>query len=228
MKKTLRMIIVLVLGLLILSGCDENNLDEEKISKEKCKTEIEYMDGIITEVYNQIALTEDSSKIDWNSIYQKTDLINSSWSDIIIDMAKTNVNKDDISGYSNNLNKFIIEVGNKNIIMSLYELTNLYNHIPKFLKHFEDNEFDVLRKQFKGRAMLSCAYVKDGKWQEATDEANNLSNSYNDLMNNTEYVKQYSYDLNRIYVLTEELKNSLVYNNSGLFLVKYKSYIEEI
>lgn len=210
---------------MVLTGCNETN--DEGLSKEKCITEVEYIENAILEIYDEIALKTEETQINWENINKKIDLLNSAWDDTIIDMSKTNINTQDISNFSDNLNKFIIEVGNKNSIISLYELTNLYNYIPNFLNQLGEDNFEIIRKKFKSTVLVTCSYVKDEKWLEATNTISELSNSYNSLINNTEYVQKYSYNLNRLYVLTEELKNSLAYNNENLFLTKYKAYIEE-
>lgn len=225
MKKRLSFLFLLIMCLIVLTGCSETQ--DEGLSNEKCITEVEYIENAILEIYDEIALKTDVTQIDWENINKKIDLLNSAWDDTIIDMTKTNINTQDISNFSDNLNKFIIEVGNRNQVMSIYELANLYNYIPRFSSQLGEDDFETTRKEFKSSVLVACSYVKDGRWVEATDTINELSTSYNNLMNNTEYVQKYSYNLNRLYVLTEELKNSLTYNNENLFLAKYKAYIEE-
>ena len=48
------------------------------------------------------------------------------------------------------------------------------------------------------------------------------------MSDNLEYMKEYSYSLNKIYILVEEFKNAVDLEQADLAKIKYINFIEKI
>ena len=56
----------------------------------------------------------------------------------------------------------------------------------------------------------------------------NWIQNYKNLMNDNDYAKENSYNLNKIYILLQEYKNSLITQNYDLISIKYINTIENL
>ena len=114
------------------SNSTEQNNKQENESQDLINT---------TEMITDTILTKNRNDIDWNIIKPEIELLNESWSIIILDLYSLNTNGDLILDFSSKLNTAIITIENEDKQASLYALANLYSILPKFLKeiHAEEN-----------------------------------------------------------------------------------------
>ena len=61
------------------------------------------------------------------------------------------------------------------------------------------------------------------------EEITKAENTFKGLVNNAKFVNdERKYNVNKAYILIEELKNSLITNDKEIFYIKYKNTIEEL
>ena len=53
-------------------------------------------------------------------------------------------------------------------------------------------------------------------------------NKYKTMMDNVDYIKEYSYNLNKVFVLIGELRNAIELEELELTNIKYVNFIEKI
>ena len=53
-------------------------------------------------------------------------------------------------------------------------------------------------------------------------------NKYRTMMDDVDYIKEYSYNLNKVFVLIGELKNAIELEEIELTKVKYINFIEKV
>lgn len=166
--------------------------------------------------------------LDWDKVNDKLEDVYSSWSVLAIDLNKLNIDNSEILGFGKVVDDVKISIQAKNEPGLLVALTNLYSYIPKYISSYTEDSFEVAKKNMKYYIISTGTLVKNDNWEEATKQIEVAEGEYVKLMNNVNYASNNSYNMNKIYILLEETKNSMQYNNKDIFFLKYKALIEEL
>ena len=80
------------------------------------------------------------------------------------------------------------------------------------------------------KSLILSSYINSYflNWQEAKTKASSAETKYKEMSDNLEYMKEYSYSLNKIYILVEEFKNAIDLEEADLAKIKYINFIEKI
>lgn len=201
------------------SGQEANSNDGTNINKEE--TEISKMeeDTVVT----------NEGKTDWETIEGELELLYSTWPTIVLDLYNINVNSEDILAFSDDLNETILNVKKKDKALSAMYIAKLYSYLPKFL---DNNAQDEIRKEAleaKAYIINAYAYAETKNFDKMGTEIAKAENIFTSLVNDARFVNdQRKYNINKSYILIEELKNSLSTKDTGIFYVKYKNTLEEL
>lgn len=173
-------------------------------------------------------LTKNRNDINWNIIKPEIELLNESWSIAVLDLYSLNVKNDTILEFSSKLDTCIMEIKNEDKTKSLKALSDLYSMIPIFLK--EINADENLQKIRQTQSYVITAYIlaEDMENVEINNNIKKAIEIYSEVMSDIDYVKDKTYKINKIYVLLNELANSLPQKDSDVFYVKYKVFMEAI
>ena len=169
-----------------------------------------------------------SAQIDWEKLNQDLEDIYSSWSILAIDLNKLNVDNKEILSFGQIINDVKVSIQSKNESNLLISLINLYSYIPKYISSYSDDSFEVAKKNIKYCIINTGILVKNDNWDEATKQIEIAESEYIKLMNNANYASQNSYNMNKIYILLEEVKNAISYKNQDIFFMKYQALTDEI
>ena len=173
-------------------------------------------------------LASEQGDIDWNTVKSEIEKINNSWGVILLDLSSFNINSNDVLGFSNALDNCILSIKDENKSSSLVNLANLYSFIPKYEASISAPNNVQNIKQVKLYILNSYAAVEQDNWNEVESNMAQCENTYKNIINDIEYVKDKEIKVNRTYVLIKELQNSLSYKDKKLFYIKYKNLIESI
>lgn len=181
-----------------------------------------------TEMVTDSTLTKNRNDINWNIIKPEIELLNESWSIAVLDLYSLNVKNDTILEFSSKLDTCIMEIKNEDKTKSLKALSDLYSMIPIFLK--EINADENLQKIRQTQSYVITAYIlaEDMENVEINNNIKKAIEIYSEVMSDIDYVKDKTYKINKIYVLLNELANSLPQKDSDVFYVKYKVFMEAI
>ncbi len=239
LKKSIIYIVIMSLILLTCTGCSLKKTEENK-SKDKTLAEVNYIEDSLIKIINKYAKgeyskeetvqngTETVTTIDWDSMLKDEKDLLESLDTVILDLSELDIKNEDVIKLSSEINNLIILTTEENISGVLYKIRDIYSLIPEYMKTFE-NDTDLINKKNIKRLVISCySLVVDGKWEEAKAEALNLETKYKEMMNDLKYAENNSYNLNNIYVLVEEFKNSIGLENIELISLKYITLIEKI
>lgn len=239
LKKSIIYIVIMSLILLTCTGCSLKKTEENK-SKDKTLAEVNYIEDSLIKIINKYAKgeyskeetvqngTETITTIDWDSMLKDEKDLLESLDTVILDLSELDIKNEDVIKLSSEINNLIILTTEENISGVLYKIRDIYSLIPEYMKTFE-NDTDLINKKNIKRLVISCySLVVDGKWEEAKAEALNLETKYKEMMNDLKYAENNSYNLNNIYVLVEEFKNSIGLENIELISLKYITLIEKI
>lgn len=198
-------------------GNQEGNQQQNNASKSQINT---------TQMTNNSILLKDRNNIDWSLIKPQIELLDESWSVILLDLYSLDVNNDSILGFSSKINECIINIKNEDKASSLVSLSELYSIIPIFLK--EINADENLQKTRETQSYIINAYslAEDMNNEEINNNIVKAIDVYSGVMNNVDYSKDRTYKINKIYVLLNELLNCLDEKDNDVFYVKYKNVME--
>lgn len=196
---------------------EEDNSESGTSSEEKELSKME-QETIITK----------EEQIDWETIEGELEILCSTWSTIVLDLYSTDVKSEDILNFSNNLDEAIVNVNNKEKSLSCMYLAKLYSYLPAFLNQNND-EIKLKTLQAKTYIVNAYAYAETENWEKIGVEVAKAENILVGLVNDARFVNdQRKYNINKSYILIEELKNSLITEDTGIFYIKYKNVLEEL
>ena len=182
----------------------------------------------VTGMNQESVLSSDENNVNWNLIKNEIETINESWSIIILDLASKNVNNEDILNFSSTLNDTILSIKDENKINTLQNSAKLYSFIPRFQEHVDKNTSNQKIKKVKSDLFNAYSLVEKEDWAQINNNMESAINTFKEILNDIEYVKNKEYKVNKVYVLLNELQSSLIYKDKKLFYLKYKNLIESI
>lgn len=202
---------------------------DTKGAEEKQEKEGESQDKVnTTTMITNTELDKDRNYIDWVEIKKEIELLNESWSVIVLDLYTLNVQNNTILGFSNKINSVMIAVRDEDKKQSLIALADLYSSIPQFLQ--EINAEKNLQKIRQTQNYVINAYVQAENMENTVmnEYLNNAIEIYSEIMRDIDYIKDKTEKTNKIYVLLNELANSIDEKDRDVFYVKYKNFMREI
>lgn len=198
---------------------EESQQTEQSNSSDKINT---------TDMVMNVELEKDRNNIDWTTIKNEIELLDESWAIITLDLYTLNVENNMILDFSNKLNTAMVAIKNEDKQKSLASLADLYSSIPKFLQKI--NADKNLQRIRQTQSYVINAYILADDIGNA-EISNNLTQAiitYSEVMSDIDYTKNKTEKTNKVYVLLNELQNSLSEKDSDIFYIKYKNFMKEI
>lgn len=202
---------------------------DTKDAEEKQEEEGESQDAVnTTTMINNAELNKNRNDIDWVQIKKDIELLEESWSVIVLDLYSLNVNNKTILEFSNKLNTAMIAVKNEDEAQSLTELADLYSNIPKFLEEIDADKNIQRIRQTQSNVINAYILAEDMENAAINEHLINAITTYSEIMSDIDYTKDKTEKINKIYVLLNELANSVDEKDTDVFYIKYKNFMKEI
>lgn len=182
----------------------------------------------VTNIKTKNVLNIDTNNVDWNLIKNQIELINSSWSVVMLDLSNANVPNTDILAFGDLLDKTIISIKNENKAEALTNLTGLYSYIPKFLSATSSEKNKQNIENTKYAIFTAYSNVSQNNWTTISKNLSDAENSFLGVLNDTEYSKNKEFKINKTYMLIKDMQTVIPNNDKELFLVKYKTLMESL
>lgn len=208
---------------------NENEANKYDTSSDKSNnTQSSSESNIKYELKGSNILSNNTGTINWDNEKGAIESINVKWTSLIVDLHQLNVNNDDILNFSNILNQTIVNIKQENKVNTMLDLANLYGYIPNYLKQFSNDEEKISIEYIKSNILNSYALVEQERWDEVKEQVFNSVENITNIMNsvNTEQFSQYQ--INRIYVMLNELYSSIDLKDKQLYYIKYRNVMEEL
>ena len=174
-------------------------------------------------------IVQENAEIDWKTIKGELEILSSTWATVALDLYKIDVSSDDIIDFSNNLDQAILSAQKQDKNMSAMYMAKIYSYLPRFLNKVQA---DVIKKetlQAKSYILNAYAYVQTDNWERVEEETDKARNLFASLVNDANLIENpKKYNINKAYIVIEELKNSLSTREKGIFYVKYKNSLEQL
>jgi len=112
---------------------------------------------------------------------------------------------------------------------SCEKIAKLYSLLPEFSNNSNMGELKKNTISTKSNIMNAYASLETENWENVTKEIAEAEAKFEkyvkDIGNQAENRR---FNINKIYILIEEIKNSLPTKDKGIFYIKYKNLIEEM
>lgn len=198
------------------SGKTSTNGEQEESNNKQYKLET---NGILTS----------SSDINWNQIKKDVEKMYTLIYPMTIDLYQTKTNQEDIGNFNkefDNLTKSAKEENKENYLL---ELTKLYDYLPKFIENCTSNQSKNVVIKTKNNIFKAYSILDKEDWNQISKNINDASQEFTKLITNTnqnETVNQYN--VNKSYIMINELQNAVTLKDKEVFLIKYKNLLEEL
>lgn len=230
MRKVLKIFLILVICLIVLTGC--SNKEEKASIEEKNLSELQYLEDNIVLILNKFVqaeyLDEETGTQKWDEILEDARKIENGMATTLVDLAALNIESSEVAKLSTGINNMIIAIENKDETSFIVELNNIYALIPNYLsKYLKDNEL-VFKKQLKYFAISTYVGFEMGNIELAKGQIAEAEKQYSEKMKDVNYVQKNEYNVNKIYVLIQELKSAVDVGSLELVKTKYVLLVQEI
>ncbi len=248
MKKIVSLLLILSIALVTLTGCSK---DEPATLQDKNIKELEYIESKAVNILNKIVREEykkedknDTStnealeegiglpivedNFDWEKLLEDTQEIEDSVPAILVDLAALNIESGEIAKLSDGINNMIIAIDNKDQRTYMIELNNVYSLIPTYMEKYAGDKESTFKKRLKYYTIATYISYMDGNLDMARTQVEELDKAYNDKMQDMAYAQNNEYNLNKLYILIQELKRAVEADSRELVRSKYLLLIDEI
>ncbi len=167
--------------------------------------------------------------INWDYIKNEVEKIYTSLYSTTIDLYQTETNQDDIVNFNKEYDNLTKAVKDENKENTLMELSKLYDYLPKFVESIAYEEKDKVVIKTKNEIFKAYSILDREEWSTISEKVNNASQEFTKLItnvNNQEKMNQYN--LNKAYIIMNELQNAVILEDKEVFLIKYKNLLEEL
>lgn len=227
--KHLILFVAIVFCALFLCGCEINE-DEKETIENKIKEEISYIENRILTFFSMYAKEEYGAgeELNWDLIEENIIELNDTLDTVILDMSEVDIPNENIISFKDGVNRLSIAASNKDINLVFEEYRLLYSLLPSYAEKSFSNKNDVKQLELKSLVVSSYVYSNLLNWEMAKSVLDSAEIKYKEMMDDVDYMKEYSYNLNKIFVLLSEVKNAIYLEELELTKIKYVNFIEKI
>ncbi len=210
------------------SGGSSGGQQEQSNSQSQSSNDTQKNNITTTKIEPETVLESDENDIDWTSIKNEIEMINESWSVVILDLSTLNVDNNDILNFSNTLDNCIVSIKDENKADSLANIAALYSFIPRFERTISAGNGEQNVKEVKSYLINAYSIVEHEDWTAVESNISECEQTFKNILNDIEYMKDKEYKINKTYILIKELQNSLSNKDKKLFYVKYRNLMDNI
>lgn len=170
-----------------------------------------------------------NSEINWKQIKNDVENIYVSLYPTTLDLYQTASNKEDIVNFNKEYDNLTKAVKDENKEETLKELSRLYDYLPKFIENCASEEKDKTIIKTKNNIFKAYSILEQEDWGAMSEYVNNAIQEFTKIVtdfNNQEKGNQYN--INKTYIMINELQNAIALNDKEVFLIKYKKLLEEL
>lgn len=216
--------------MMTLTGCSVHSHGDTKTIEDKTNQEITYLEDEILTIVNRYSKREYNSDngINWDEVSKDVEQINNSLDTILLDLSDIKISNEDLINFRNETNNLNIAITKKDEYELMQRCSYLYSLLPGYLEKSSGNNNEVSTMKLKSLMVSSFVQANFYEWENAKTTIGIAETKYKEMMDDVNYMKDYSYNLNKIYILIEEMKNTIDLQEADLTRIKYINFIEKI
>lgn len=166
--------------------------------------------------------------INWENVKNEVENLYISLPNITIDLYQLNLNQETILSFNKEYDALITAVKNENKENTLVQLSKLYEHFPGFLKDSNQDELYTTLIEIKSNVFKGYSKLDGKNWEEISQDIKKAIDTNSKLLTNTNIDTSKQYNINKVYIMLNELQNASTEQDETVFLIKYKNLLEEI
>lgn len=196
------------------SGGNTSDTEKEKTTNKQYQLKKE---GILTK----------NEEIDWNQIKNDVEKIYTVLYSTTIDLYETVENKEDITNFNKEYDNLTKAVKEENKKETLNQLSIVYDFLAKFVDSCSEKDRVVIKT--KNYIFKAYSVLENDEWQIGLDNVNMALQEFTKITTNiSDDSNGHKYNVNKAYIMINELKNSADLKDKEVFLIKYKNLLEEL
>ena len=199
------------------STSSDNSSNSSNSDQDNKKYELQ-LSGVLT----------NKEDINWDYIKGEIENLYTSIATITLDFYQIGANQDNILAFNQQVDNLSVAVKDENKETTLTELSNLYSNLSNITQNLEGNETYKIVVRIKENVFKAYSKLDTGKWDEITNDINNAISIYSELLTNTSQGIDNQYEINKGYILINEMQNAVKLQDISVFLIKYKNLLEEL
>ena len=171
-----------------------------------------------------------TNKEDINWEYAKGEIENlyTSVATITLDFYQIGANQENILAFNQQIDNLSVAVKDENKETTLAELSNLYTNLSNITQNIQGNETYKMVVRIKENIFKAYSKLDAGKWDEISNDVNNAISTYSEFLTNASNGIDNQYEINKGYILINEMQNAVKLQDVSVFLIKYKNLLEEL
>ena len=166
--------------------------------------------------------------INWEYVKGEIENLYTSVATITLDFYQIGANQDNILSFNQQIDNLSLAVKDENKKTTLTELSNLYTNLSNITQNIEGNETYKMVVRIKENIFKAYSKLDAGKWDEISNDINNATSIYSELLTNASNGIDNQYEINKGYILINEMQNAVKLQDVSVFLIKYKNLLEEL
>lgn len=177
----------------------------------------------------EVGVLTENTDIDWKQIKNDVEKMYTSLYPTTLDLYQTSTNQQDIANFNKEYDNLTKAVKDENKEDSLKELSILYDYLPKFVENCTEDEKEKVVIKTKNYIFKAYSVLDKEEWDTISDNINSATQEFTKLVtniSNKENINQYN--INKVYVMINELQNAVTLKDKEVFLIKYKNLLEEL
>lgn len=169
-----------------------------------------------------------NSDINWDYIKKEAEEVSSAMPSITLDLYDISLNQSDILNFNKEYDNLLSSIKQEDKEKTMSSLNTLYSYIPKFIKNCNNDEqykTIINTKQY----ILSAYSILDSEdWDKINAQIRLAVDTYSKLITDINLETEKQYNINKVYIMINDIQNSTTIKSKDIFLIKYKNIIEEL
>lgn len=179
--------------------------------------------------YSSILVNSDNKKIEWNYIKKEIEKMYSTWTTVLIDLNALNVNNTNLLKYNSTLDDITQALENEDKKTSMIKLADLYSLLVSYIKEYSSNNRLIQLLDTKSNILYAYSLAEyEDKWSEMKNYTDKAQNVYNNIINNELKNNDSTNNINKAYVLLNEISKSTSKKDKNIFYINYKNLMKEL
>ena len=166
--------------------------------------------------------------INWDYVKGEIENLYTSIATITLDFYQIGANQDNILSFNQQIDNLSVAVKDESKETTLAELSNLYTNLSNITQNLQGNETYKMVVRIKENIFKAYSKLDAGKWDEISNDVNNATSIYAELLTNASNGIDNQYEINKGYILINEMQNAVKLQDVSVFLIKYKNLLEEL
>lgn len=173
-------------------------------------------------------LTKDS-EINWKQIKNDVENIYTSLYSTTLDLYQTSSEQEDVINFNKEYDNLTKAVKDENKDKTLVELSMLYEYLPRFIENCTSEEKEKIIIKTKNNIFKAYSVLDKEEWETISQNVNIAAQEFTKLVTDvSNKEKGNQYNINKAYVMINELQNAISLKDKEVFLIKYKNLLEEL